>query len=82
MTKEDKSFWDTVHKEYLAHKINIDQLKTIIFMGLKDVGFDLKRLCLHFHIALNECKKFLDFINKQRIKFSELRHEYFKKSRT
>ncbi|MGB9765632.1 MAG: sigma 54-interacting transcriptional regulator [Candidatus Saccharicenans sp.] len=72
MTQEGRSFWEVVHKSYLKHEISREDLKKIIRLGLEKSGWSFKGLLPLFNIREGEYKKFLNFLQGQRIKIREL----------
>jgi transcriptional regulator with GAF, ATPase, and Fis domain len=66
MVENGESFWDVVHRPFLARDLNREQVKEVICMGLARTNGRYKKLLPMFHIGKGEkdYKKFMDFLRK------------------
>ena len=72
MNQEGRSFWEVVHKSYIKHEISREDLKKIIRLGLEKSGWSFKSLLPLFNIKESQYKRFLNFLNKQKITLKTL----------
>jgi transcriptional regulator with PAS, ATPase and Fis domain len=65
--KAGKSFWETVKAPYLNRDLNRDEVKEIIKRGLDQSDGKYKNLLNLFNLEDNEYKKFMKFLNGNRL---------------
>jgi transcriptional regulator with PAS, ATPase and Fis domain len=65
--KAGKSFWETVKAPYLNRDLNRDEVKEIIKRGLDQSDGKYKNLLTLFNLEDNEYKKFMKFLNGNRL---------------
>jgi len=65
--KAGESFWDVVKTPFLDRDLNRDEVKEIIKMGLAESDGIYKHLLKLFNLMGNEYKKFMRFLNGNRL---------------
>lgn len=76
MTKEERSFWEVVHKPYLDRELNRSQVQDIVLSGLNQTNGSYKRLVKMFKMPDCDYLKFMDFLRHHRLKPSrEIGHK-------
>ncbi|OGF63730.1 MAG: hypothetical protein A2Y62_03395 [Candidatus Fischerbacteria bacterium RBG_13_37_8] len=70
MTESRKSFWEIVHREFSRKNISKPELRQVVYIGLKHIGYCWKKLLPYFNIQESDYKKFMNFLNKQGITLS------------
>jgi transcriptional regulator with PAS, ATPase and Fis domain len=62
-----KSFWDTIKKPFLDRDLNREEVKEIIKRGLDQSDGKYKNLLVLFNLKDSEYKKFMKFLNGNRL---------------
>ena len=68
MLDEGQSFWNVVHRPYLARALSRADAQVVIQRGLDRTRGSYKRLLPLFNIATADYLKFMDFLRHQRLK--------------
>jgi Nif-specific regulatory protein len=68
MTEGGESFWDVVHRPYMARLLSHHEAREIVLRGLETTRGSYKKLLGIFNIESPEYLKFMDFLRHQRLK--------------
>ncbi|MEO8621640.1 MAG: sigma 54-interacting transcriptional regulator [bacterium] len=68
MLVDGASFWDVVHKRYLARELTRQEGRLVIEGGLAKTRGSYKQLVVLFNMQSSDYLKFMDFLRHQRLK--------------